>query len=351
MQQIIAHIDMDCFFCSCEEKIKPEYKGNPVIVGGTGTRGVVSAANYEARRYDVYSATPIGLARKLCPDGIYLPVNYSLYKQESQNIMQIFSKLTKNMLQVSIDEAYLDLTELFKQFSNLESMARYIKNQVKIETGLTCSVGVAESKIVAKIASDFNKPDGVTIVKDAKTFLAPLSIGKIPGVGKKSLENYEDRQIFTIEDLGNQRQSRIFEIFGSQGVFYHRVANGLDFSKIEPRGVMKSLSRENTLIKDTSNLFELEEEIKGISKQLKKDLKDNFFKTVSIKLRYSDFTTLTRDVTLKTPMSSLKIIKNEALELFRATITSQQKVRLIGVKLANLSDENVKQKTLKEDEN
>lgn len=343
MKQVIAHIDMDCFFCACEVKQNPELKTKPVIVGSTGDRGVVSAANYEAREYGVFSATPISIARQLCPKGTFLPVNFGLYKQESEKIMNILYSFSDFILQVSVDEAYLELTEYSKNFESIEKMAEHIKNSVETETGLSCSIGVSESKIVSKIASDYRKPGGITVVKDMKEFLKELPIGKIPGIGKVSKENYINYGIERIGDLTEKKNSFLYEKFGNQGIFYKRVAEGLDKTKLEEYKGRKSVSRESTLNKNTSNVILLEKELDKICEQVYEDLKGGFFKTVSIKLRHNDFTTLTRDKALNTHQNSLSSIKKNALELFRKTISARP-VRLIGVKLGNILEQD--QKTL-----
>ncbi|MFW6230572.1 MAG: DNA polymerase IV [Nanoarchaeota archaeon] len=334
---IIAHVDMDCFFCSCEVKRDPGLKGKPVIVGSTGDRGVVSAASYEARDYGVYSATPIGIARQRCPDGIYLPVDGKYYREQSREIMQILSRFTDFILQVSVDEAYLDLTDYSEQFENLEKMAESIKDTIIAETGLSCAVGVAESRIVAKIASDYRKPGGITIVDDQQSFLKEMPIGKIPGIGKKSEEMYQLGGIHIIGDFAERSNAELYQKFGNQGLFYKKLALGMDRTPLQEHGARKSVSRETTLERNTANIIILEKELEKICRQVHDDLGGGFFKTVSLKLRYSDFSTLTRDKGLKTSANSLDIIRKHAFDLFRKTITNRP-VRLLGVKLGNIDE-------------
>ncbi|MFW5852605.1 MAG: DNA polymerase IV, partial [Nanoarchaeota archaeon] len=343
MQQVISHIDMDCFFCACEEKKDPALKGKPVIVGSTGERGVVSAANYEARKYKVFSATPIGIARQLCPKGIYLPVDGDYYRKESRKIMNTLTRYSDSIRQVSVDEAYLDLTSYSKKFESLQKMAESIRKTILTETKLSCSIGVSESRIVAKIASDFRKPGGITIVEDMASFLKDMDIGKIPGIGKRTEEMYIASGIEKVGDFLNKKNSYLYEKFGNQGLFYKRLAEGLDKTTIEKQQGRKSVSRETTLGKNTANVIAIEKELEKICKQVYADLKDGFFKTVSIKIRYQDFTTLTRDKALMSYENSLKTIRDTAFELFRKNITSVP-VRLIGVKLGNIIEKN--QKTL-----
>ena len=344
MDRIIGHIDMDCFFCACEVKKDPSLKGKPVIVGSTGDRGVVSTASYEAREYGVFSATPISIARKRCPDGIFLPVDGKLYKQESEKVMEILSRFSMTMKKMSIDEAYVDLTELYEEFDDLDSMARMIKNTIYTETGLTCSIGIADSTIVAKIASDYRKPAGITVVEDTQSFLKDLPISKIPGVGKMTEDMLRDAYIDKIGDFAEKSRAEVYEKFGKQGLFYKELAEGKVKDRIEMEGPRKSVSRETTLEKDTKDIIILEKEVEELCEQVFQDLGGCFYRTVSIKIRYSDFTTISRDHRLKTPSNKKDIIKEIALSLFRKSISNRQGIRLLGVKLGQLSDDG--QKTL-----
>lgn len=326
---------MDCFFCACEVKKDPLLEGKPVIVGSTGKRGVVSAASYEARDFGVFSATPIGIARQRCPEGVFLPVDFTYYRDQSKQIMSVFSQFTDFILQVSVDEAYLDLTTLSEQFASWDAMAEHIKREVKLTTRLTCSIGISESRIVSKIASDFNKPNGITIVNNMQEFLKDLPIGKVPGIGKRSEEFYHKYDIRVVGDFAKRSNAELYEQFGNQGLFYKKLALGEDRTELESRGKQKSVSRETTLYKNSSDIILLEKKLETVCDQVFDDLHGMFFKTVSIKLRYDDFTTLTRDESMKTPANSLEVIKQYAFDLFRRTITNRP-VRLIGVKLGHL---------------
>ncbi|MFW6220174.1 MAG: DNA polymerase IV [Nanoarchaeota archaeon] len=325
LNSIIAHIDMDCFFCSCEIKRNEEFKGKPVIVGGLNFRSVVSAANYEARKFNVHSALPISTAKRLCPEGIFLPVDMAYYKLESKKIMDLLKTITNEIHQVSVDEAYLDLTEYFKKFSDLNEMAKFIQKKIKDETKLDCSIGISESKIVSKIASDYNKPKGVTVVLDQKEFLKNLPINKIPGIGKVSLKYYIEKGIKTIGDLVNKDKFWILDNFGMSGINFQNIAKGLDKSKLEKKEIIKSISRETTLIEDTFDKKILENELVELINKVYEDLKNRYFKTLSIKIRYSNFNTITRDITLKTPVNSKKIIIENILKLFNVSYISQNK--------------------------
>lgn len=336
MEPIIAHIDMDCFFCSCEEKRNPTLTGKPVIVGSSGDRGVVSAANYEARKYGVFSATPIAKARRLCPMGIYLDTDKDYYAQISAKIMSILETFADDMEQVSIDEAYLDLTNFRTRFSSVVHMAKYIRKVILNQTGLSASIGVAESRYVAKIASDFKKPAGIIIVTDAKKFLAPLAIGKIPGIGRVSKQYYQQNGVHTIGDLAALDTFKVLDLFGKGGLTFQTVAQGKDKTGLSHREKAKSISRENTFYSSLRDVGLLEQLCNDLCERVYQDLDTMYCKTVSIKVRYSDFQTITRDETLQTPTCSLATIKQAVKNLIRRCIEVGQEIRLIGVKVSNL---------------
>lgn len=336
---------MDCFFCACEVKKDQTLAGKPVIVGGTGNRGVVSAANYEARAFGVFSATPIGKARTLCPNGVFLPVDFGLYRMESRRIMEIFAEIADDMQQVSVDEAYLELTSFSKGFKNIEEMAEYIHRRVKDESDLTCSIGIAESKVVAKIASDFKKPAGITIVRNPRSFLAPLAITKIPGIGKVSSRQYYAKGVKTIGDLTKFSRFQMIDNFGMHSVRYHDVALGLDSSGVTHRQGVKSVSRERTFAEDNNDRQALKEKLAALSIMVHKDLKGKGFRTVSIKLRNSDFSTITRDRSLGRISHSIDDINYISDLLFEENYQDTD-IRLIGVKVSNLSSSRTVQTTL-----
>lgn len=335
MRHVIAHVDMDCFYCSCEVKKNPSLKGKPVIVGSTGDRGVVSAANYEARAFGVYSATAIGTARRLCPKGVFLGGDMEYYHEQSQMVMEIFKEIAEDMQQVSVDEAFLNLTGYSKKFDSLEEMGEHIKQMVYDRVGLTCSIGISESRKVAKIASDYNKPNGVTVVHNMKEFLEPLGVEKIPGIGKKSKYAYYRLGINTIGDLAKFDRFKLMDNFGMYGVNHQKLALGQDFGGIIHGGYRDSFSRETTFKVDVADKSVLENEIEKISEVIFQDSMGVEFKTISIKLRYSDFTTITRDRSLKVPMSDLGIIISTAKDLFR-NVYAGETIRLIGVKISGL---------------
>ena len=346
MERIITHLDMDCFFCQCEEKQNPALKNNPVIVGSTGGRGVVSAANYEARKYGVFSATPISVARKLCPEGFFLPVNKTLYKQESDKIMSALGSVCDGFEQVSVDEAYLDITSIYFSYGNLEKVGLFLQNVVKDNSQMSCSVGISNSRYVSKIASDYRKPGGITVVEDVSRFLFSLDIGKIPGIGKVSKKKFNSLDVWTIGELAEMDKFKLMDSFGVYGVQLQNIAKGLDRTGLNKNERIKSYSRENTFSSDVSDFSFLKDSLRDLCERVHVDLGNYFFRTVSLKIRYQDFVTITRDVSLKTSSRDIDIILDKSFELFEKNYTRGRPVRLIGVKLSNITGGTDRQLTL-----
>lgn len=343
---ILAHVDMDCFFCSCEEKKDPTLKGSPVIVGGTSERGVVSAANYEARKFGVHSAMPGAKAQKKCPEGIFLRGDMDLYKRESVAVMEVLAGFSENIVKASIDEAYLDLTEIAGNFSTLEEMGNYIIKTVQEKTGLTCSIGIAKCRVTAKIASDINKPNGCTVVSNQKEFLAPLKINKIPGIGKKSVQRYYAKKIVKIGDLASADVFRVMDIGGLHAVKYQQIAKGERQVKLEHRDICKSISTEHTFREDTNDISVLNETISKMCEKIHPRIQNKYFRTISIKLRYDNFKTITRDYSVNTMTNSLDKIKEITFNALREKYEAESPIRLIGVKLSNFVKESDTQTTL-----
>lgn len=343
---IIAHVDMDCFFCSVEEKHDPSLKGKPVVVGGRGGRGVVSASNYEAREYGVYSAMPGRRARGLCPMGVFLPVDMKLYKRESGFVMRILESFSDEFVQASVDEAYLDLSSFSEKFSSLEEMGRFIQDAVYKETKLSCSIGIAECKVTAKIASDFKKPGGCTVVLNQRDFLGPLDVKKIPGIGKKSVSNYYSHGIKTIGDLADSDVFGVMDIGGKHAVKYRQIARGEKQVQLERREARKSVSLETTFRSNQLNKDRLLEVVDSMCDKIFLKIGDEFFRTVSVKLRDSSFKTVTRDYSFHTSTNSLKKFKEAARDVFEKAYTEDSLIRLVGVKVGNFSRSVKKQATL-----
>lgn len=330
---MIAHVDMDCFFCACEVKRNPELAGRPVIVGSTGSRGVVSTANYEARRFGVFSATPISIARSRCPEGVFLPVDLVLYREESRKVMDVLCSISDDMQQVSVDEAYLNIGSFIKGFDTLEEAGEAIQKMVDEQTGLSCSIGISESKVASKIASDFKKPAGITIIREIREFLAPLAIEKIPGIGKVSKGYYNSLGIKTVGDLAEKDRFWVIDKLGRSGVHFQNISWGIDNSGFTRR-VAKSHSREKTMQEDLEESGQMLDILERLSKKVHEDTIRSF-RVISIKIRYNDFTTITRDRSLPAPTRSLDILQDRVRELFSENY-EEKPVRLLGVKVSDL---------------
>jgi DNA polymerase IV (DinB-like DNA polymerase) len=342
--RIIFHVDMDQFFAAVEERERPEIRGKPVIVGadpkeGRG-RGVVSTCNYEARKYGVKSGLPITRAWRLCPDAVYLPVNYPLYQRVSARIMKILQSYADKFERWGLDEAFLDVTSRVKDFVEAEKLAQRIKKKIYEKERLTCSIGVGPNKLVAKIGSDFNKPDGLTVVRedDVKEFLAPLRVNKLLWVGRKTERKLNSMGIKTIGDLANYDASILVEKLGVAGTQLYLSAQGIDSGEVQEQWTRKSMSQETTFEEDTSDPELVFETLDAIIDDLQRELTaSNFtFKTITIKIRYANFETHTHGKTLPFFTDRLKDIRTSARDLVQAYLRPDRNVRLIGVRLSNL---------------
>jgi DNA polymerase IV (DinB-like DNA polymerase) len=342
--RIIFHVDMDQFFAAVEEREHPEIRGKPVVVGadpkeGTG-RGVVSTSNYEARKYGVKSGIPIARAWRLCPNAVFLPVNYRLYQKVSARIMAILQGYADKFERWGLDEAFLDVTSRVKNFEEAEKLAQKIKNEVYEKERLTCSIGVGPNKLVAKICSDFKKPDGLTVVRaeDAKAFLSPLPVRRLLWVGRKTENRLNMMGIHTIGDLANYDASVLAEKFGVAGTQLYLMAQGIDNSEVQEHWERKSMSREITFEEDTSDYSLILDTLDAISEDLHQELTaSNFtFKTTTVKIRYENFETHTHGKSLSFFTDRLKDIQKSARELMQDYLRPDRKIRLIGVRLSNL---------------
>jgi len=351
--KIIMHVDMDAFFAAVEEREHPEFKGMPIVVGadpkeGRG-RGVVSSASYKARRFGVRSGMPISKAWKLCPEAIYLPVNYELYVKVSNEIMDILRKYAGKFEQWGIDEAFLDVTSKVKDYTEAEALAKQIKTEIHEKEKLTCSIGIGPNKLIAKIASDFQKPDGLTIVKEdeAEKFLAPLPVRKLLWVGRKTEQKLKGLGIKTIDDLAHYDPTVLVETFGVVGTQMYLMAHGIDKSNVEERGEIKSISRERTFEEDTSDFNLILNTLDTLSEEVCNDvLRQNlYFKTVTVKVRYENFETHTHSKTLSLITNRIQDLKKTARELIQNYLTLDRKMRLIGLRVSNFASTE-KQKTL-----
>ncbi len=337
MERIILHVDMDAFFASVEQRDDPNLRGKPVIVGGTSKRGVVATCSYEARKYGVHSAMPVYKAKQLCPNGIFLRGNHSKYKAASIEVLNILYSISNRIEQVSIDEAYLDISEHKIDYIN---QAKYLKWSVKQKTGLTISVGVSYNKFLAKLASDWNKPDGLKIITEdmIPEILIPLKIGKVHGIGKKSIQKLNNIGIITIGDLYKLSQEHMIDFFGKYGVEIYDRIRGIDLREVnESAAKNKSIGRETTLKEDTKDKEKIKPYLKDFSENISQSLlkKGYYAKTISIKYKTSSFQTHTRSKTLNYVVRSKDDIYNEGLKILEE-IQLNEKIRLIGLTVSNV---------------
>ena len=337
--RVIAHLDFDAFFAAVEENLDPSLRGKPVIVGG-GERGVVATANYVARRYGVHSALPLRTARRLCPNGVFITGNHHLYQEYSRRLMTMLEDYSPLVEQMSLDEAYVDLTGTEQLFGSPVRTARLIQRRVQDELNLSISVGLATNKLVAKVASDHQKPAGFTVVFPGKEaeFLAPLPVERLPGVGPALLQQLRDRGVATVDDLVRVPPHLLRLSFGEWGEMLAHRARGEDPRQVVPHTEVKSISREHTFDEDTGDVSILESTLIALTEDVCRRLRHKRLeaRTVIIKIRYSDFVTHTCSHTLSRPLDVDEILFREVLELFRQGRKRRYHLRLIGVGVSNL---------------
>jgi DNA polymerase-4 len=344
----ILHVDMDAFYASVEQRDHPELRGRPVLVGGTGPRGVVSAASYEARPFGVHSALPMATARRLCPQAVVLPVRMEHYVQIAHQIRDIFLSFTPLVEPLSLDEAFLDVRGCEGLFGPAPQIARTIKERVRAETGLTASVGVATNKFLAKLASDLGKPDGLVVVPPDQVtgFLEPLPVSRLWGIGAKSEKRLLALGIRTIGQLAAQPERFLADHFGEAGRHVWQLAHGQDDRTVVPDREAKSISTETTFPQDIGDrevlrawLLDLVDHLGGRVRQ-----QGVRGRTVELKVRSSDFQTRTRSLSLPEVTDVTEVIWQAALRLFERTVTRDvSPVRLLGVGLTRLTDQAVTQ--------
>ncbi|MBO5762241.1 MAG: DNA polymerase IV [Lentisphaeria bacterium] len=335
---------MDAFFASVEQHDHPELRGLPVIIGGSPEeRGVVSTCSYEARTFGIHSAMPASRARRLCPHGIFLPGNYARYKEISEEIREIFRAYTDLVEPVSIDEAYLDVTVNHYNISSATRLAQMIQCQIYERTGLTASAGVSYNKFLAKVASDLRKPAGLSVIppEDAEAFLEALPIAKFHGIGKVTAEKLRSMGIRYGADLKKMDLPLLLSHFGKTGEFYYRIVRGEDDRPVEAHGERKSVGKENTFPRDISNLRRIRLEIRELAAQVASRLQRRHLagKTVTLKVRYGDFRTITRAKSLRMPVERAGNIAQVALQLLKKTEAGTLPVRLLGVTVSNFCTE------------
>lgn len=338
---------MDAFYASVAQMDNPELKGKPIAVGGGGTRGVISAASYEARKFGVKSAMSGNLAIKLCPELIFVKTDFDRYTEISKKIRRIFLDYTDLVEPLSLDEAYLDVTENKKGLPSATLIANEIRQRIFKEVGLTASAGISINKFIAKVASDYNKPNGQKTVnpEDVLQFLEDLDVRKFFGVGKVTAEKMYLKGIFTGKDLKSKSLLYLDENFGKSGRHYFDVVRGIHISEVKPNRIRKSLAAERTFSKNLSSEVFMIEKLKQIAEEVSKRLSKRKIsgKTITLKIKYSDFTLQTRSKTLPYYVSEKAIIFETAKDLLYQEKLSNS-VRLLGISLSNLNTESKNQK-------
>ncbi|MFP4248730.1 MAG: DNA polymerase IV [Armatimonadota bacterium] len=345
-KRVVLHVDFDAFFASVEVRRNPKLRGRPVIVGGTSNRGVVSAASYEARQFGVHSAMPMWQARRRCPNGVFLPVDGEAYAEYSARAREILAQFSPRMDPASIDEAYLDVTGSLRLFGGLESLLDRIRGDIREELGITVSVGCAPNRLVAKIASDWDKPDGLTIVHpdELPERLFELSVDDIPGIGEVTAGKLAQMGVRTIGQLVKVPQTLLERHFGKHGTYLHRAAHGRDESPVpyyQPGDdERKQISREETLAQDTRDLEVLEQRLLALTEEVARRLRrrGQRARTITLKVKLSNFKLFTRSETLQAPTDLEDDIFSVARELLGRVRFGAQMARLIGVGVSNLTD-------------
>lgn len=338
-QRKVLHIDMDAFYASIEQRDNPELRGRPVAVGYSGQRGVVAAASYEARKYGVRSAMPSRTALKKCPQLVFVPARFDVYREVSMQIHEIFLDYTPLVEPLSLDEAFLDVTVNHKNMRSATIIAREIKARIKEVTGLTASAGVSYNKFLAKIASDYDKPDGLFVIKpaDAEEFVAGLEIEKFFGIGRVTAEKMHRMGIRTGADLRKLSEPQLLAFFGKAGHSYFNYARGVDHREVEPNRLRKSVGAETTLLEDVGDI----ESLSAVMAEVREDVwrrisKRSFYgRTVTLKIKYEDFQTITRARTFPFKIEDFHTFTQASEELLAGIDLTQKRVRLLGLTMSN----------------
>ena len=341
-RRTIIHIDLDSFFVSVEQVLNPELRGKPIVVGGKpNRRGVVATASYEARAFGLHSGMPLVTAARLCPEAIFIEGNFARYREFSQKFMAILNNFSPFIEPMGIDEAYLDVTGFESIHGSIRQMADKIKQRIRSELGLCASIGIASCKVVAKVASGLSKPDGLIEVApgEERDFLAPLPVEKLPGVGKQVVKVIKSLGVHTIGGLSRTSSYAFKSRLGAAGEMLHRFANGIDDRQVLPPGEAKSISRESTFGEDTRDRPFLEAALWAQSEKVGAELrkKGKQAKCVTPKLRYADFSTITRSHTLRESVDTDRAIFETGIGLLEQALAIEvQAVRLIGIRVSNL---------------
>ncbi len=341
---MIFHVDLDAFYASVEQRENPSLKAKPLIIGadpkGGKGRGVVVACSYDARKLGVRSGQPISRAYRLCPDANYIRPNLELYQEVSYDVMELLRTFGDKFEQVSIDEAFLDVSQRSLRFGGPVELAKRIKSEMKESEGLTCSIGIAPNKSTAKIASDLQKPDGLTYVDadHVKQFLAPLPVAKISGIGKKTEPRLNELGIVTIGDLAAYSPKALYKRFGKPAVWLWAIANAEENVEVQETYVMKSIGAEYTFETDTADWSTIDNQLKALIDSVHKRLLEErmTFRTITLKIRFTGFLTYTRANTLRFPTTSREEIVKGIQELSDEFRQYPKKIRLVGVRISGL---------------
>jgi len=341
MERIILHIDMDAFFSQVEERENPQFRGKPIVVGadpkGGKGRGVVSTCNYLARKYGIHSALPISKAYEICPEAVFLPVNMELYQKVSKTIMKIVKKYSSKWQITSLDEAYLD-TSFLRNYQRAEKLAKKLKREIFEKEKLTCSIGIGPNKLIAKIASQKAKPNGLLVIKpnELKNFLEPLNIEDLPGIGPKTAEILRNLKINKIKELKKLSKIKLKNMFGIVGETIYEKAKGIDEEPVSSEEVIKSIGKEHTFEKDTRDPEIIFATFERLLKDVNRELfsANLCFKTITVICRFQGFETHTKSKTLKNSTNDLEILKKEAKKLLlRLLLENKKLVRLVGLRV------------------
>ena len=339
----IIHIDMDAFYASVEQRDNPELRGKPVSVGGAGLRGVVASASYEARRYGVRSAMPSVTAKRLCPDLIFVKSRFDVYREVSNQIRAIFFEYTDLVEPLSLDEAYLDITENKMGIESAVQVAEEIRAKILTTTQLTASAGVSFNKFLAKTASDINKPDGLKEISRAEAiaFLEELPVKKFHGVGKVTAEKMNRMGIYTGKDLKKLDEIELIRRFGKSGRYYYRIVRAEDNREVNPHRIRKSIGAERTFFEDLTAIPEMKAKLEYIAGVVFRHMQksDNFGRTITLKMKTADFKIITRSKTFAVEVKALEDIIKISHELLENNQSEIDKIRLLGISVSNLAKE------------
>ncbi|APO79624.1 DNA polymerase IV 2 (plasmid) [Rhizobium etli 8C-3] len=337
----IIHVDMDAFYASVEQRDNPDLRGKPIAVGGSAARGVVAAASYEARAYGVHSAMPSVTAKRKCPDLIFVPPRFDVYKAVSQQIRDIFAEYTALIEPLSLDEAYLDVTDNLKGMEIATEIALEIRAKIKQVTGLNASAGISYNKFLAKMASDLNKPNGQAVItpKNGPAFVESLPVKKFHGVGPATAERMRKYGIETGLDLKSKSLEFLQKHFGKSGPYFYGIARGIDERQVKPNRIRKSVGAEDTFVEDIADLDRAAAELMPLAEKVWRycEAQGISGKTVTVKIKYSDFTQATRSRTSTISLANMADILDTAADLLTTVYPFKRPVRLLGVTLSSLT--------------